>query len=65
VALAEGGTTGQTWVQVGEQGPAFLLAALIGLGREIRGRRGGVRQMSVRLTVEGKGSTARAADGPG
>jgi putative Mg2+ transporter-C (MgtC) family protein len=39
--------TGQTWVQVGELGLAFLLAALIGLERELRQKSAGLRTLTI------------------
>jgi putative Mg2+ transporter-C (MgtC) family protein len=47
MALVEGATTGQTWAQVGELGLAFLLSALIGLEREIRGKSAGLRTLTI------------------
>ncbi|HEV7727268.1 MAG: putative Mg2+ transporter-C (MgtC) family protein [Modestobacter sp.] len=38
---------GQTWVQVGELGLAFLLSALIGLEREIRQKSAGLRTLTI------------------
>jgi putative Mg2+ transporter-C (MgtC) family protein len=40
-------TTGQTWTQVGELGLAFLLSALIGLEREVRGKSAGLRTLTI------------------
>jgi putative Mg2+ transporter-C (MgtC) family protein len=47
VIVAAGATTGQTWVQVGELGVAFLLAALIGLERELRQKSAGLRTLTI------------------
>ena len=38
---------GQTWVQVGELGFAFVLAALIGLERELRQKSAGLRTLTI------------------
>lgn len=38
---------GQTWLQVGELGLAFLLSALIGLERELRQRSAGLRTLTI------------------
>jgi len=38
---------GQTWVQVGELGLAFVLAALIGLERELRQKSAGLRTLTI------------------
>ena len=38
---------GQTWVQVGELGLAFVLAALIGLERELRQKPAGLRTLTI------------------
>jgi putative Mg2+ transporter-C (MgtC) family protein len=46
VALAAG-TTGQTWVQVGELALAFVLSALIGLERELRQKPAGLRTLTI------------------
>jgi putative Mg2+ transporter-C (MgtC) family protein len=47
VTLAAGTTNGQTWVQVGELGLAFLLSALIGIERELRQKPAGLRTMTI------------------
>jgi putative Mg2+ transporter-C (MgtC) family protein len=47
MTLAAGATTGQTWVQVGELGLAFLLSALIGLERELRQKSAGLRTLTI------------------
>ena len=38
---------GQTWVQVGELGLAFVLAALIGMERELRQKSAGLRTLTI------------------
>jgi len=38
---------GQGWVQLGELGLAFVLASLIGLERELRGKHAGLRTQSI------------------
>ena len=47
MTLTAGTTNGQTWVQVGELGLAFLLSALIGLERELRQKPAGLRTMTI------------------
>lgn len=47
MTLAAGTTDGQTWVQVGELGLAFFLAALIGLERELRQKSAGLRTLTI------------------
>ena len=47
MALAAGAATGQTWMQIGELGLAFLLAALIGLERELRQKSAGLRTLTI------------------
>jgi putative Mg2+ transporter-C (MgtC) family protein len=39
--------SGQTWVQVGELGVAFVLSALIGLERELRQKSAGLRTLTI------------------
>jgi putative Mg2+ transporter-C (MgtC) family protein len=41
------GGAGQTWVQVAELGLAFVLAALIGLERELRQKSAGLRTLTI------------------
>jgi putative Mg2+ transporter-C (MgtC) family protein len=43
IAMLLGEPTGQTWLQLGELGLAFVLSALIGLEREIRQKSAGLR----------------------
>jgi putative Mg2+ transporter-C (MgtC) family protein len=47
MTLGAGATSGQTWVQVGELGLAFLLSALIGLERELRQKSAGLRTLTI------------------
>lgn len=47
MTLAVGATTTGTWAQVGELGLAFLLAALIGLERELRQKPAGLRTLTI------------------
>ena len=47
MTLAAGTTNGQTWVQVGELGLAFLFSALIGLERELRQKSAGLRTLTI------------------
>jgi len=47
VTIAAGTTNGQTWVQVGELGLAFVLSALIGLERELRQKPAGLRTLTI------------------
>jgi putative Mg2+ transporter-C (MgtC) family protein len=47
MTLAAGATTGQTWVQVGELGLAFVLSALMGFERELRHKPAGLRTLTI------------------
>lgn len=47
VTVLASGAYGESWVQVGELGLAFLLSALIGLERELRQKSAGLRTMTI------------------
>jgi putative Mg2+ transporter-C (MgtC) family protein len=47
MTLGAGAGAGQTWLQVAELGLAFVLAALIGLERELRQKSAGLRTLTI------------------